>query len=73
MKGNIKKLIRERGFGFISTEVGREIFFHTTALQGMTFDSLIEGQSIEFDIEKSTKDSRSKGPRAINVQNEKQN
>ncbi|HLE24516.1 MAG TPA: cold shock domain-containing protein [Thermodesulfobacteriota bacterium] len=73
MKGSIKKLVRDRGFGFISAEDGREIFFHTTALQGLTFDSLIEGQSVEFDVEKSPKDSRSKGPRAINVQAEKQN
>ncbi|MGH7791021.1 MAG: cold-shock protein, partial [Thermodesulfobacteriota bacterium] len=45
MKGTIKRLIRERGFGFINTEDGKEIFFHTTALQGMTFASLTEGQS----------------------------
>jgi len=72
MKGTIKKLIRERGFGFINTEDGREIFFHTTALQGMTFASLIEGQSVEFDVEKIPDDSRNKGPRAINVQGVKQ-
>lgn len=73
MKGTIKKLIRERGFGFISTEDGREIFFHMTALEGMTFKSLIEGQPVEFDIEKSLKDPQSKGPIALNVQCEKQN
>ncbi len=73
MKGTIKKLIRDRGFGFISAEDGREIFFHITALQDTTFESLIEGQSVEFDVEKSPKDSQSKGPRAINVQGGKQN
>jgi CspA family cold shock protein len=73
MKGTIKKLIRERGFGFINAEDGREIFFHTTALQGMTFASLIEGQPVEFDVEKSSNDPRSKGPRALNVQGVKQN
>jgi cold shock protein len=67
MKGTIKRVIRDRGFGFISAEDGREIFFHTTALQGMTFESLVEGQSVEFDVEKSPKDSRSKGPKAIRV------
>ncbi len=72
MKGTIKKLNKDRGFGFISVEDGAEIFFHTTALQGMTFESLIEVQSVEFDVEKSPKDSRSKGPRAVNVQGEKQ-
>jgi cold shock protein len=73
MKETIKRLIRDRGFGFISAEDGREIFFHTSALQGMTFEFLIEGQSVEFDVEKSPKDSRNKGPRAINVHGEKQN
>lgn len=72
MKGTIKRLIRERGFGFINTEDGKEIFFHTTALQGMTFASLTEGQSVEFDVEKSSRDSGSKGPRALNVQGVKQ-
>ena len=67
MKGTIKKLIRDRGFGFSRAEDGREIFFHITALEGMTFTSLIEGQSVEFDVEKNPKDSRNKGPRAINV------
>jgi cold shock CspA family protein len=66
-------LIRDRGFGFISVEYGRDIFLYTTALQGMTFYSLIEGQSVvEFDVEKIPKDSRSKGSCAINVQGEKQ-
>ncbi len=73
MKGTIKKLVKDRGFGFINAEDGREIFFHTTALHGMTFDSLIEGQPVEFDVEKSPRDARSKSPRAINVQGEKQN
>ena len=73
MKGTIKKLIRDRGFGFISVEEGREIFPHTTALHAMIFESLIEGRPIEFDVEKSLEDSRSKGPRAINVQGKKQN
>jgi len=72
MKGTIKKLIGERGFGFINTEDGKEIFFHTTALQGVTFASLIEGQSVEFDVEKRPEDSRSKGPRALNVRSVKQ-
>jgi CspA family cold shock protein len=54
MKGTIKKLIRDRGFGFISVEDGREIFSHTTALHAMIFESLIEGRPVvEFDVEKS--------------------
>ena len=62
MKGNIKRLIRERGFGFISTEDGTEVFFHRTALQDINFDTLEEGNSVEFDLE-----SGPKGPRAVNL------
>ena len=67
MKGTIKKLIKDRGFGFIRAEDGREIFFHRTAVQGPDFESLMEGQFVEFDVEKNPKDSRTKGPRAVNV------
>jgi CspA family cold shock protein len=62
LKGEIKKLIRERGFGFISAEDGREIFFHRSALEEVDFDALDEGNSVEFNVEKGPK-----GPRAVNV------
>ena len=62
MKGTIKKVIRERGFGFISAEDGREVFFHRSALEEADFDALEEGNSVEFDVEKGPK-----GPRAVNV------
>jgi CspA family cold shock protein len=60
--GTVKRLIRERGFGFILAEDGAEIFFHRSALQADAFDRLAEGQTVEFDIEKGPK-----GPRAANV------
>ena len=62
MKGEIKKLIRERGFGFISAEDGREIFFHRSALEGVDFEALEEGNSVEFNVERGPK-----GPQAANV------
>ncbi len=62
-KGKIKKLIRERGFGFISSTDGRNIFFHRSSLDEDTFDALNEGTEVEFEVEKSPK-----GLRAINVQ-----
>ena len=55
MKGEIKKLIRERGFGFISAEDGREIFFHRSALEDTDFDALEEGNSVEFNAERGLK------------------
>ena len=62
MKGTVKKLIRERGFGFISAEDGTEIFFHRSALVGVEFDALEEGNALEFDVERGPK-----GLRAANV------
>ena len=61
-KGKIKKLIRDRGFGFITDIDNREMFFHHSSLVGIQFDDLQEGQKVEFEVEKSAK-----GPRAINI------
>ncbi len=60
--GKIKKLVRERGFGFISDTDGNEIFFHQSSLMDVGFDALKEEQEVEFEVEKSPK-----GPRGINV------
>ena len=61
-KGRIKKVIRDRGFGFISDTDGRELFFHRSGVLDNKFDSLNEDQDVTFDVENSQK-----GPRAINV------
>ena len=60
--GKIKKLVRDRGFGFIYDTDGKDVFFHQTSLVETTFDALNEDQSVEFEVEKSDK-----GPRAVNV------
>lgn len=62
MEGTIKRLIRDRGFGFIRSEDGQEVFFHRSALQGLDFDGLREGERVSFELERG-----SKGPRAVNV------
>ena len=62
MKGTIKRIIRERGFGFITAEDGSEVFFHRSALKDIDFATLEEGNSVEFDVE--TED---RGPRAANL------
>ena len=62
MEGKIKRLIRDRGFGFITAEDGKEVFFHRSALAGEDSDALEEGTSVEFDLERGPK-----GPRAVNV------
>jgi CspA family cold shock protein len=60
--GKIKKLVRDRGFGFISDTDGRELFFHQSGLVDVQFNALNEDQQVEFEVEQSPK-----GPRAINV------
>lgn len=60
--GKIKKVVRERGFGFISDSDGKEVFFHQSSLIDTQFDALKEEENVEFEIENSPK-----GPRAVNV------
>lgn len=62
MRGTIKRVIRDRGFGFIRTPDGQEVFFHRTNLQQLTFEDVREGDSVDFEIEQGAK-----GPRAIDV------
>ena len=63
MNGTIKRLT-DRGFGFISQEgEEKELFFHSSALVGATYDDLREGDAVSFDKEDSDT-----GPRATNVQ-----
>ncbi len=47
-KGTIKKLM-DRGFGFIQIEQGEDLFFHSNSLEGVEFNSLSEGQEVEFE------------------------
>src|SRR5436309_15989908 len=55
MQGTIMKVVRDRGFGFIHADDGREIFFHHTSLQQLDLDSLKEGQNVQFDVERAEK------------------
>jgi len=63
--GTIKRLVRDRGFGFIRDDGGQEWFFHRSGVREAAFEQLNEGQRVVFDEENS-----SKGPRATNVQPE---
>jgi CspA family cold shock protein len=50
--GTIKRVIRDRGFGFIQPEgATEEVFFHSSAVEAPTFDELSEGQKVEFEVE----------------------
>ena len=63
LTGNIKKVVFERGFGFITADDGQEYFFHRTGLDtSLQFDRLAGGERVSFDVERSDK-----GPRARQV------
>ena len=61
-KGTIKRLM-DRGFGFIKTEQEGDIFFHSNDLEGVEFNSLSEGQEVEFEKGQG----RGDRPAAVNV------
>ena len=50
--GTIKRIARDKGFGFIRDGGGQEYFFHRSAVQG-SFDDLREGQRVSFEEEQS--------------------
>jgi CspA family cold shock protein len=61
--GTVKKVVSDRGFGFIAGEDGKEYFFHRSGVQSsLDFDRLVGGERVTFEIETSPK-----GPRAIQV------
>ena len=61
--GTVKKVIADRGFGFITAEDGKDYFFHRGGVVApLDFDRLQGGERVEFEVESSPK-----GPRAVNV------
>jgi cold shock protein len=60
-EGSIKKLTN-KGFGFIKTDSDKDLFFHSSSLEGVTFEQLHEGQKVSY-----TEGRSPKGPCAENV------
>jgi len=60
-EGTIKKMT-DKGFGFIDTGTGEDIFFHMSSLEGVSYEELQEGQRVSY-----TEGQGPKGPRAENV------
>jgi len=60
-EGTIKRLT-DKGFGFIATGTGADLFFHMSNLDGIRFEELREGQAVSF-----TEGKGPKGPRAENI------
>ena len=63
MNGSIKRLVLDKGFGFILGEDNQEYFVHRSAIRGEAFEQLREGQGVTFDGSRGDK-----GLRAENVQ-----
>jgi cold shock protein len=59
--GKIKRLT-DKGFGFIETETGKDMFFHKSSVEGDRYESLQVGQAVSF-----TEGRGEKGPRAESV------
>lgn len=63
MKGTIKTLLTEKGFGFISREgEAKDLFFHSKELKGVSFEELKVGDEVTFEVIQAEK-----GPAATNV------
>ena len=60
-EGTIKRLT-DKGFGFIDTGTGSDMFFHHSSVEGVAYDDLREGQQVEFNAGQGPK-----GPRAENI------
>jgi CspA family cold shock protein len=62
MQGKVKWFNAEKGYGFIESDEGGDVFVHFSAIQTEGFKTLEEGQSVEFDIVEGAR-----GPQAANV------
>jgi len=60
--GKVKWFNAEKGFGFIETSEGQDVFVHFSSIQSDGFKTLDEGQEVEFDVVPGNK-----GPQAANV------
>jgi CspA family cold shock protein len=60
-EGTIKR-VTDKGFGFIDTGTGQDLFFHMSSVQGVRFEDLSQGQRVSFTVGQGPK-----GPRAENV------
>jgi CspA family cold shock protein len=67
-QGTIKRIVSDRGFGFISAASG-DLFFHHSAVVDNKFNELHEGQTVSYEVAAGPDaHGRDKGPRAVSVQ-----
>ena len=65
VKGKIKKLVRDRGFGFVRGDDGKEVFFHRSGLGATDYDSLSEGDVVEYVVQEGPRGARAENVRAV--------
>ncbi len=65
VKGRIKKLVRDRGFGFVRGDDGKEVFFHRSGLGSTDYDALSEGDVVEYVVQEGPRGARAENVRAI--------
>ena len=65
VKGKIKKLVRDRGFGFVRGDDGKEVFFHRSGLGATDYDSLSEGDAVEYVVQEGPRGARAENVRAL--------
>jgi cold shock protein len=61
-EGRVKWFNDKKGYGFIETSEGSDVFVHHTSIEGVGFKSLSEGERVSFEVEKGAK-----GPQAVKV------
>ncbi len=65
-RGTIKKIVADKGFGFIAgADRGKDLFFHVSAVKDTNFESLYEGQNVEFESEQGPKGARASVVRPV--------
>ncbi len=54
-KGTVKWFSNQKGYGFIASESGNDVFVHHSVIQGDGYKSLEEGQQVEFEVQQGPK------------------
>ena len=62
MKGSVKMFNKDKGYGFIRTEDGKDVFFHYSELVMDNFKTAQPGEEVEFEVEETDR-----GPRATKI------
>ena len=67
VRGKVKKLVRDRGFGFVRGDDGKEVFFHRSGLAATDYDSLSEGDVVEYVVQEGPRGARAENVRTVSV------